>query len=327
MDTENEIDDRTTRRSHGASLRPGLNDERVRLLPDQIGGFTLEQEIGRGGIGVVYRARSVIDGELAAVKLVGSSLPGTPGDDSLRLIREALALRELDHEYVVKILGAGRHGHVVYMAMEFVNGQTLKDWQSDPRRTLLEILTQYGRIGLGLAAAHDAGLVHRDFKPNNVMIDQDERPRVLDFGLARRTVLSAAEHVIDDPWEEITQVGTTLGTPSYMAPEQVRGEPLDARADQFAFCIALYEAVVHEHPFEGRTGAQVMSAIANDRRRRRRDAVELPPRLCALLERGLSPERGARFASMADVVAELVASTRELRSGATPARSRRSSGW
>jgi serine/threonine protein kinase len=305
MDTKLENGDENTTRGSGCGrLDDALPDAREPPMPHRVGGFELQHEIGRGGTGVVYRARNLIEGGLAAVKLVQGPRLGADGDDALRLVREALALREFSNQYVVKIQGAGRQGDIVYLAMEFIDGQTLKEWQSQSTRSLREIVSQYARVGMGLSAAHDAGLVHRDFKPNNVMIDRQGQPRVLDFGLARRTSLATAEHEAD-AWEEITQVGVTPGTPSYMAPEQVRGESPDARADQFSFCIALYEAVTKEHPFRGRGASGIMRAIANGRRRKRRYDSSVTAGLRALIERGLSADPEARFASMVELTAEL----------------------
>jgi serine/threonine-protein kinase len=271
-----------------------------------VGGFVLNEVIGRGGLGIVYRGQRLSDGKPVAVKLVGGMLHRPDGGDgSVRLLREALALSAVQHEYVVDVFAAGKDAGHVYLAMELIDGITLKAWQRDESRTVREIVDQYVRVGSGLAAAHEVGLIHRDFKPTNVMIGNDGRPRVLDFGLVRREPSADVRSDDDDAWEEITQVGITLGTPNYMAPEQVRGELVDSRSDQFSFCIALYEAVTREHPFFGQGAEPIMRAIKNDLRRAWPSTADVPDLLLRILDRGLSPDPARRFGSMEQLVAAL----------------------
>ena len=243
--------------------------------PASIGRFTVLRELGRGGTGVVYAAYDEQLDRKVAVKLLHSE---TREDVArVRLMREAQAMARLSHPNIVGVHEVGTFGRQVYVAMEFVHGMTLHAWLKRRRRDFHEIVAMFRQAGEGLAAAHDAGLVHRDFKPANVMVGEDGRVRVLDFGLARADVSPAAGPGFEDlaPAEEhssalanlrsldasITLTGLMLGTPAYMAPEQFLGTRVDARSDQFAFCVALFEAAYRARPFSGDTLAELMASV------------------------------------------------------------------
>jgi len=184
-------------------------------------------------------------------------------DRQARLLREARAIARLSHPNVVAVYDAGTVADRVYVAMEFVEGLTIDRWLAAARRSWREILRVFVAAGRGLSAAHAAGLVHRDFKPQNVMIARDGSVRVMDFGLARLTAVesaSSAPPVTTPPPSDgqpamalstVTQAGTVVGTPAYMSPEQFRGDPANARSDQFSFCVALYEGLYGVRPFRG----------------------------------------------------------------------------
>src|SRR5262249_45747991 len=152
---------------------------------------------------------------------------------------------------VVPIFDVGQAGGAVFVAMPLIEGGTLRSWLRDSPRSLGAILDQFVAAGRGLAAAHAAGLVHRDFKPDNVLVGMDGEVQVADFGLARLTDEEPAPDACADALtaDMLTQTGAVLGTPPYMAPEQLRGRLIDARADQFSFCVALWAAVYGERPF------------------------------------------------------------------------------
>ncbi|HSN28417.1 MAG TPA: serine/threonine-protein kinase, partial [Kofleriaceae bacterium] len=220
-------------------------------LPQRISKYELGERLGTGGNGVVLLARDVTLDRKVAIKV----LRGAATDEaSQRLLREAQSAAKLSHENVIVVHEVGTHDGSVFVAMEYVAGGTLRD--VDRTHGWREVLDAYRRAGRGLAAAHAAGLVHRDFKPDNVLVGEDGRVRVTDFGLVS---VGGTDTVSPGPLDggalatTLTRSGTIMGTPRYMAPEQHHGEPVDARADQFAFCVALYEALYHRLPFEGET--------------------------------------------------------------------------
>jgi len=197
--------------------------------------YEVRTELGRGGMGTVYLAHDRTLGRDVALKLhrAGHSVAGSGAD---RLQREAVAMAKLAHPNVVNVFEVAIVDDRMYVAMEYVRGTTLRGWLGTSKRSWREVVAMLAATGRGLAAAHAAGLVHRDFKPENVLVGDDGRPRVGDFGLAR------ADHaaVVVDP--ETLDTADTMtaglaGTPAYMAPEQLMGDPVDARSDQFAFCV------------------------------------------------------------------------------------------
>ena len=217
--------------------------------PSQIGRYRISEVLGVGAMGVVYRAHDPDLDRDVAIKLVRDS-GGSPKNHA-RLLREAQAMARLRHPNVVPIFDVGQFEGTVFVAMALLDGGTLKRWLCDGHRSFDAIVDRFLAAGRGLAAAHAAGLVHRDFKPDNVLLGIDGEIQVADFGLARladdEPVASAPSHALAPGM--LTQTGEVLGTLPYMAPEQLRNEPLDARADQFSFCVALWEAVYGSRPF------------------------------------------------------------------------------
>ena len=234
-------------------------------LGARVGRFEIERLIGLGGMGAVYAARDPELGRTVALKLlrVGRS----QGQDSTarrsRLLREAQAMARLAHPNVVTVFQVGEFDDRLFVVMELVDGGNLTQWLRDAEkpRTLDEILDIFVAAGRGLAAAHAAGIVHRDFKPDNVLVGNDGRVRVTDFGLARpviddQAILTPPDAKITgelSPDDSLTPMGALVGTPAYMAPEQLGGHPIDARADLFSFCTSLYEALYGKRPFSGTT--------------------------------------------------------------------------
>ena len=266
------------------------------------GRFTIERVVGVGGMGTVYIARDASLGREVAIKV--HHAPG----GGVRLRREAIAMARLAHPNVVTVFEVGELEQRPFVVMELVTGTTLRDWLRAEPRGVREILDVMIGTGEGLAAAHDAGLVHRDIKPENVLIASDGRPRVGDFGLARELDSK------DDPppaagsshdLAPMTQTGAVLGTPAYMAPEQLLGASVDARADQFAFCVTAWEALWNERPFAGATFEQLVAAVTKGVRRQPPPVPKVPARVRAALERGLSTDPAARFGSMQALLAEL----------------------
>ena len=306
---------------HGeGSTRPRATtlDDVTALQPGvRLGPYTILEHLGAGGMGVVYAAYDPRLDRRIALKLLHtrSSHSGRAGQ---RLLREAQALARLSHPGVVTVHDVGVFDDgLFFMTMEFVAGSTLAAWSRQEARPWAEVLAVYLEAAAGLAAAHRAGMVHRDFKPANVMVGEDGRVRVLDFGLAAaagtRTAqpgpgarssdtLSSSSSNLD---RRLTATGMLMGTPAYMAPEQHDGEPADARCDQFAFCASLYEGLYGERPFTGRT-------IFELGRRKHDGEVTPPPEetrvpawVHAILLRGLAPRPADRWASMDALITAL----------------------
>ena len=230
-----------------------------------LGRYVIEELIGAGGMGVVYRARDPDLGRAVAIKLLGRVR--SDWQWRARLLREAQAMARLAHPNVVTVYDVGLAHDGLFVAMEYVEGVTLRRWLAEPRARH-EIVAAFAGAGRGLHAAHLAGLVHRDFKPDNVLMASDGRARVTDFGLARWEAAEATDAAADAaPGDRsAAPVGLTvddavMGTPGYMAPEQYAGTAVDARTDQFAFTCALYEALHGQRPFTGDPVASINSAL------------------------------------------------------------------
>ena len=257
----------------------------------RVGGrYVLLEQLGRGGMGTVYVAW---DRELArrvALKILH------PGVDHDRFQREAQALARLKHPGVVTVYDVGRDGIDVFITMELIEGQSLRRWLEAAPVRWERVLAVFVAAGRGLAAAHGAGLVHRDFKPENVLVGNDGSVRVVDFGLARsideQVAAASLPLSLTSSSERITRTGDVLGTPRYMAPEQRLGKAADPRADQFSFCLSVWEALFGEHPVLGaRHGAPALGRV--------------PASVRAALRRGLSTDPEARFPSMEPLLSAL----------------------
>jgi len=281
--------------------------------PIRVGRHLVLGRVGGGGLGVVFAAYDPELDRKVALKLLrpdaGSGSKSTGSDPKARLVREAQAMAKLSHPNVITVYDVGTWNDEVFIAMELVAGRTLSQWRQERTRSWHEIVEVFVDAGRGLAAAHDAGLVHRDFKPANVLVSEDGRVRVLDFGLATpgpAPLATAGE--LDGPHDgDLTVAGTVLGTPAYMAPEQHASEPVDARADQYAFCVALWEALYGRRPFAGAT-ARELDLHKRDlvlAEPEREQARRVPKRLRATLVRGLAPRPSDRFADMHALLAEL----------------------
>ena len=289
----------------GASLPVGGRHGRYEILG----------ALGAGGMGIVLEGR---DPELArrvAIKILHPEhAAGADGTEAAaRLTREARAMAQLAHPNVVTVYEVGWSAGRAFVAMELIEGTTLRGWLAARPRGWRELVTMFVAAGRGLAAAHAAGLVHRDFKPDNVLIGRDGRPRVADFGLAAMATIATA------PITAATALLTTrttragiAGTPAYMAPEQWRGGPIDPRTDQFAFGVALWEALHGERPFAGDDLERATCAgqIATPRR-----AAPTPRWLDALVRRMLAVDAAARWPTLAAALDRLERRLRRRRWG------------
>jgi tetratricopeptide (TPR) repeat protein len=229
-----------------------------------VGRYVLLEAIGAGSMGVVY---SAFDPDLhreVAVKLVRADAGAV--ERKARVLREARAMAKLSHPNVIAVYEVGDVGDDVFIGMELVRGKTLRAWLSDGLRANKAVVAAFQQAGRGLAAAHAAGIIHRDFKPDNVLVGDDGRVRVTDFGLARNgkapASCVAAREAVGISTESFT--GLVVGTPAYMAPEVRAGEPATVQSDIFSFCCALYEALFGERPFKGRTTSELHLAAKRD---------------------------------------------------------------
>ena len=278
---------------------PGDDHEHVSLVRGaRIGRYTLLESVGRGATAEVHTAYDPQLDRKIALKLLH---PGARGS----LLREAQALARLAHPNVVSVFEIGEHDERAYVAMEFVAGETLAAWMAR-RASWPRVVEIFLGAGRGLAAAHRVGIVHRDFKPENVLVGGDGRPRVVDFGLARNTRPSDAVPPADEHGTTtLTAPGVAVGTPAYMAPEQLRGEEATAASDQFAFCVALWEALYGVRPFADVRGRARLTAIERGAVGDPPDASRVPPRLRRILVRGLAAAPSSRWPSIDDLLSAL----------------------
>jgi len=343
-------------------------------LPGAIGRYRIDRKIGEGGMGVVYAG---FDPELerdVAVKLIRPGLfRGRVEMASQRLRQEARVTAQLAHPNVVTIYDVGESDGSVYIAMELVDGPSLARWIRQDARTWRETITMFFGAGRGLAAAHEAGLIHRDFKPANVLVG-DRRARVVDFGLAHhgpvrsRPVPGGADALTTSPSESgrgafedilttgsiettstnqagdvsvtissigrrasevestlsgdamtvtvegdepvtvegsVTTTGHFVGTPAYMAPEQFLGADADARSDQFAYCVSLYEGLYGERPFDGATASEIAKNVVSGNIRPIPTRARVPGWLRNILLRGLEPNPADRHDSVKTLLASI----------------------
>lgn len=315
--------DARARTSDGARREP---PDDVLALPTKIGRFEILGRLGAGGMGEVLTAYDDGLDRRVAVKVVHQGDAGTRARG--RMLREAQALAKVSHPNVVAVHEVGEHDGDLYIAMELIRGETLAEWTSDERpwQQVVDIFVQAAE---GLAAAHAAGLIHRDFKPANAIVGEDGRVRVLDFGLARRAELDARDDEVDEKElgsadtlpatsARLTQTGVAAGTPAYMAPEQMTHYPLSPATDQFSFCVSLWEALYRERPFAGNAQIELFSNVIQGQRRDPPEASEVPDNVRDALIRGLHVDPAERWPSM-DALAEALCPPAE----ATAARRRR----
>ncbi len=312
---------------------PGLETRRIQAAIGQrlfgeahrdsdpicIGRFEICDMLGEGGMGTVYQAHDPQLERMVAIKVLRDDGRRTD-EDSARLLREAKAMAQLSHPNVVTVHESGIIDQQVYLVMEYVAGITLRQWcERHPPGSLArfeQVLDFARQAAQGLAAAHAAGLVHRDLKPANMLVGDDDRLRVADFGLARAAetavtmpdVAELAPPGVDgdslDPVGRLTATGEVMGTPAYMAPEQFGGQA-DASSDQFSFCATIFEAIYGIRPFKGGQVAVLLGNILAGRVRPPSTELEVPPWIWKVLERGLAADPHERYASMHALVAAL----------------------
>ena len=264
----------------------------------RLGRFTILDHLGTGTMGVVYTAYDDALDRKIAIKVLRHG----GQEAALRLRREAQAMARVDHPNVVAVHEVGTEAGQVYVAMDFIRGTTLATWQRQPGRTWSQILEAYVQAGRGLAAAHAAGLIHRDFKPSNAIIGDDGRVRVLDFGLVYAAEIDGEGLDRSGSYDRVavrlTHDGDVVGTPAYMSSEQIRGLPLGPSTDQFSFCASLYEGLYGQLPFVGDSLGTLFASIARGRVQDTPRASRVPAWVRAVVLRGLASTPEARYPSM-----------------------------
>jgi len=325
----------TTATAEMGGAAPASVDDRLLEPGARVGRYWVIDHIGSGGMGAVYRAFDPDLNRQVALKILRMrAVPSRDESaDRARLLREAQALAQVSHPNVIAVHDVGVVEGSVFIAMELVPGVSLRSWLKDGDRDRDDVLGVLLQAGDGLAAAHASGLVHRDFKPDNVIVGDDGRVRVIDFGLAR-----AAESDEDDQSEDgdresgdgpdavprellsqtgtlsttsdmlgesMTRTGALLGTPRYMAPEQFLRATTDAKADQFAFCVAAYDAICKTRPFIGGEFEDLRANVLTGQIQPPRPEANAPKHLVRALARGLATSPAKRYPSMNELLAEL----------------------
>jgi serine/threonine protein kinase len=286
------------------------------MIGQTISRYRIEEKLGEGGMGIVYRASDLRLGRTVVVKTLR---PESAANVSLRrrMATEAQAASTLNHPAIATLFDFESEGDVAFLVYEYVQGKTLHDLATVRSFSLEELLGIFITIADGLASAHRAGIVHRDLKPANVMISDDGRVKILDFGLAKLALFREDGLTIPTA---VTVPGLLLGTVAYMSPEQLEGQQVDHRADIFAFGTMLYEMAAKHHPFEGKSPSSTIGNILKeeppDLSRWLKNA---PPELERLIRKCVRKNRAERYQSLGEVAVDLRAILREL-NGQTPSR-------
>ncbi len=298
----------------GATLR-GSEPSAPAAIPDRIGRFMVIGPLGSGGMGIVVQAYDPELDRKVAIKLLKSSRARP--DSQARLLREAQAMARLSHANVVQVYDVGVVGDQVFVAMELVVGKTLAEWLSCEQRDWRAIVAVFTAAARGLQAAHAVGLVHRDFKPDNVLIADDGQVRVADFGLARGDPSTVAakqpnQDTTGDRSDErlllantLTATGVLMGTPMYMSPEQFRAETVGPQSDIFSFAVALYEGLYGLRPFAGETMSELARNVLNGITVAPPSDRRVPSWLDTVVRRGFAVDTDLRYPSFAEFLVAL----------------------
>jgi predicted esterase len=301
--------------SEGTAMHEAAAGTGGGILPGTlVGSYRVESVAGSGGMGTVYRATDTRLNRTVALKFLSGS--GLDENGRRRFQREAQLASGLNHPHILTVHDVGEFENRQYLVTEFVDGGTLDDWRrsTDPHdwRRVVSLLTG---VADALATAHDAGILHRDIKPGNILLNHAGHPKLADFGLAKP---AESERRSDHP---TTHTGAVIGTLAYMSPEQARGRALDARSDIFSFGVVLYEQLAGHRPFEGGDDLDVMNAVVHTATAPLPDAI--PEALREIVEKSLEKDPGERYQSMRDVVVDL---RRVLRRSSAPGARAQSTG-
>jgi serine/threonine-protein kinase len=277
-----------------------VTDEKI---PETLGRFKVLDQLGRGAMGVVYRAHDSALGRTVAIKTI--ALTGSSRERDIheaRFLQEARAAGSLSHPAIITIYDVGREGDTAFIAMELLEGHDLRDLIKDVSLPPSRSVRIAAQVAEGLAYAHERGIVHRDIKPGNIMVLADERVKIMDFGIAR----------LLEPTVK-TQTGVLLGSPQYMSPEQIVGQPFDHRADIFSLGLVLYEMLTGVKPFQGEDIPELTFKVANlPAAPPSHLASDLPPVIDYIIARALKKKPDERYASAAELAKDLRESLKEV---------------
>ncbi|HEY6182596.1 MAG TPA: protein kinase, partial [Terriglobales bacterium] len=298
-----------------ASAAPISSDS---LIGKKVSHYRIIQVLGGGGMGVVYKAEDLKLGRRVALKFLPSELANDPRALD-RIQGEARAASSLDHPNICAIYELGEHETQPFIVMQLLEGETLREWiESSPAiistSRVEELLKIAGQITEGLQAAHQKGIVHRDIKPSNIFITNRGEAKILDFGVAKFFQTDVPDAVAESSATvgthadvSLTQTGDSMGTPSYLSPEQIRGEKLDARTDLFSFGLVLYEMATGKQTYSGKTAADIRNAVLNlPPVRARQLNPEIPPELERIIDKTLEKDLDRRYQNASDLRADLL---------------------
>jgi serine/threonine protein kinase len=284
---------------------------------DKIGHYELIRLLGRGGMGEVYLARDTVLERNVALKFLPDELENDPKMKE-RFIREAKSAAALDHPFICKIYETGAHAGKAFIAMEYVEGKTLKDVMEEEPVSLRDAVRITVEIGEALENAHKAGIVHRDLKPANIMISAQGHTKVMDFGLAKHILpqgdLGGMTRTLSQ--QSITEHGAIAGTIAYMSPEQAKGGTIDTRSDIFSLGIILYEMIAGKNPFSKPTPIETLTSILRDAAPATRVTPKsVNPVFNPIVHKALAKDPEERYEEIGDLVADLKVAQREISGG------------
>ena len=295
---------------------PGDHEWKNPLEPGQrLAHFEVVEKLGHGGMAAVYKARDLKLDRFAALKVIRLMQRGAAFSGE-QLLKEAKMASALNHPNIVTIYDIIHHSELDFIAMEWVDGETLKDLIPPKGLSVQDTLNYALRIADGLVRAHRDGIIHRDIKPSNIMVTQDRKVKILDFGVAK--LQGAGEWGgSDQPSLDRTTLGVLKGTLPYMSPEQARGQAIDARSDIFSFGVLVYRMLTGVRPFKGDDTATLVSEISGKRQAAIRNfRIDIPDGFSVLVDRCLEKDRKKRYQDMNEVVLALEGIQGELRAKA-----------
>jgi predicted Ser/Thr protein kinase/TolB-like protein len=282
------------------------------MIGKTISHYRIIEKLGEGGMGEVYLAEDTKLRRTVALKFLPSEYTSEP-ELKARFMREAQAAAALNHPNIITVHEVAEHEGRLYIAMEYVEGESLKDLVSKKGLTIGEVLDMALQICDGLAVAHQAGIIHRDIKPQNILVGKDGRVRICDFGLAKLKDVT-----------QLTQTGSTLGTVAYMSPEQAQGQEVDHRSDIFSLGVVLYEVITGQLPFKGEHEAAVIHSIINDTPEPlARYKADVPERLQTIADKALKKDPANRYQTVADMMVDLRESRDQRATGGVTARTKK----